>query len=1042
MKTVLTTYLKTIAEKTMRPDSTESSYYGAVETLFSDFPLEKGRKTRVTTLPKRTEAGNPDFRVWDGENFIVGYIEAKLPGDLDNPRHQEQFDRYTSTFPNVILTDFYDFRLFRDGIQIDSATIGRHFTAKLKQTPTLENLSDFERLAKTFFEFKLPKTFTAESLATQLARRTRFMRDIIHDELQEELAPRKGSLYTYFQAFQKFLIPSLTPVTFADLYAQTVTYGLFAARTRIPEGEPFTRRRAFDYIPHTVGILRDVFRYISLEDPSDQLKVIIDDIAAVLNASDINSILEQYYRQGKGEDPILHFYETFLNQYDPATREARGVYYTPEPVVKYIVRSVHELLKSEFGLSDGLATRGVTLLDPAAGTLTFPAEAIKLAVEEYGNKYGEGGKEGFIRDQILPNFYAFELMMAPYSIGHMKVAYLLESLGYKMSGDDAFKLYLTNTLEMKTIAQSELPGLHSLSEESHKAGLVKNEPILVIIGNPPYSGISSNINDWTEKLLKTDLDGAQSYYKVDGKPLGERKLWLQDDYVKFLRFAQWKIQKAGRGIVAMITNHAWLDNPTFRGMRQSLMQTFDQIYVLDLHGNSMKKETAPDGGKDVNVFDIRTGVAISIFVKTGHDKDVEIRHAELFGSRDEKYEWLSRNGSNSTKHDVLLPEKPYYLFVPFHSSTIDYYLGWHSIKEIFPSNVTGIVTARDGFIISQDKGELRRRISQFRDLTLPDDLIRKAYVLKDTRGWTMVTARRALAQQENWEDRIVEISYRPFDKRYVYYSVDMVDWPRKEVMPNMLEENIGMVTVRQSKTGKQWSHTFVADDLVESCLVSTQTSEIGYLFPLYLYPDPEEASTFLPMDGLPQPVKHKQANIAADILLNLEEAYGEKVSPEDFFFYVYAVLYSPTYRSTYAPFLKIDFPRIPFTSDPEVFRCMARLGERLKDLHLLQSKELEDSTVRFQGRGEDLIQFRRYDPDQKRLYINNDKYFENLEPEVWEYQIGGYQVLDKYIKDRKGRPLSDPRHIIRIATALEKTIAIQNDIDALYAALEESILGG
>jgi type I restriction-modification system DNA methylase subunit len=1040
MKNLLSTYLKTIAEKTMRLDSTESSYYGAVETLFSNFPLEKGRKTKVTVLPKPTEAGNPDFRVWDGENFIVGYIEAKLPGDLDNPKHQEQFDRYVSTFPNVILTDFYEFRLFRDGVQIDSALIARHLVAKLKQTPNLENIADFERLANAFFEFKLPKTFTAQQLATQLAKRTRFLRDIVHDQLQEELDPKRGKLYYYFHAFRKFLIPSLNPETFADLYAQTIAYGLFAARTRIPASEAFSRRSAFDYIPHTVGILQELFRYISLEDPSDQMKIIIDDIASVLNASDINSILDQYYKQGKGEDPIIHFYETFLNEYDPATREARGVYYTPEPVVKYIVRSVHELLKSEFGLSDGLATKGVTLLDPAAGTLTFPAEAIKLAVQEYVNKYGEGGKEGFIRDQILPNFYAFELMMAPYAIGHMKVAYLLEALGFKMRGEDAFKLYLTNTLEMEDIQQAEVPGIEALSAESHNAGRVKQEPILVILGNPPYSGISSNINKWTEKLLKTDLDGAQSFYKVDGSPLGERKLWLQDDYVKFLRFAQWKIQKAGKGIVAMITNHAWLDNPTFRGMRQSLIQTFDQIYILNLHGNSMKKETAPDGGKDENVFDIRTGVAISIFVKNGKSKKGEISHAEIFGYRKAKYQWLGENSYASTSHQTLSPMKPYYLLVPFDTSNMDHYLDWRSIKELFPSNVTGIVTARDSFIISQTEDELLRRITQFRNLELTDDLIKKAYKLKDTRGWSMSVARKALAQQDNWEDKITKISYRPFDNRYVYYSEDMVDWPRQELMPNMLEKNLGIITVRQSKTGSNWSHAFIVDNIVESCLVSSQTSEIGYLFPLYLYPNQNQLSEFLPLDELPQPIWKKSANIDSLFIKTLEATYSKNIDPEDFLYYVYAVLYSPTYRETYAPFLKIDYPRIPFTSDPEVFEEMARLGERLKDLHLLRSEELEDSTVRFQGTGDDIIRFRRYDPDQKRLYINKDKYFENLDPEVWHYQIGGYQVLDKYIKDRKDQPLTDPRHIIRIATALARTLEIQSKIDESFPRINRNYL--
>jgi predicted helicase/very-short-patch-repair endonuclease len=473
-------------------------------------------------------------------------------------------------------------------------------------------------LFDTFFSFALPPSFTAEDLARELARRTRFMRDeVIRPELKQQVSVQQGPLYGFYDAFRKYLIASLTEDQFADLYAQTITYGLFAARTRA-QGQ-FNRLAAYALIPATIGILRDVFQFISLGQPSPQMEAIVDDIAAVLNAADVQAILTQYYQQGKGDDPILHFYETFLAEYDPETRERRGVYYTPQPVVRYIVRAVHDLLKTRFGLPDGLADSRVTLLDPAAGTLTFPAEAIQLAFQEFTDKYGAGAKENFLRNHILPHFYAFELLMAPYAIGHMKIGFLLESLGVPLKDKERFQFYLTNALEMEDLQQIPIPGLASLSQESHQAAQVKkNEPILVILGNPPYSGISANQNDWTEKLLKTDLDGAQSYYTVDGQPLGEKNpKWLQDDYVKFLRFAQWKIHKAGRGIVAMITNHGYLDNPTFRGMRQSLLKTFDEIYILDLHGNSLKRETAPGGGADENVFDIRQGVAIALFVKYG-----------------------------------------------------------------------------------------------------------------------------------------------------------------------------------------------------------------------------------------------------------------------------------------------------------------------------------------------------------------------------------------------------------------------------------------
>src|SRR4030065_744286 len=385
-------------------------------------------------------------------------------------------------------------------------------------------------------------------------------------------------------------------------------------------------------IPRTIGILRDVFRFVSLGDLPRQMEWIIDDISDVLATTNVYKILDEYFNKHKGKDPIVHFYETFLAEYDPKTREKVGVYYPPEPVVSYIVRSLHHVLKEHFKRSDGLAGEPVPVLDPAAGTLTFLAEAAKLAVEEFVSKYGEGAKANFIRNHILKNFYAFELMMAPYAVGHLKMSFLLEELGYKLQKDDRFKLYLTNTLEMEELAQTSLPGMASLSEESHLAGKVKRErPILVILGNPPYSGHSANKGDWIKDQIET-------YKKVDGKPLGEKNpKWLQDDYVKFIRFAQWKIDQIGEGVLGFITNHSYLDNPTFRGMRQSLTDSFDEIYILDLHGNSLKKEQWPDGSKDENVFDIQQGVAIAFFIKyKDEDKPHKVFHSEIYGLREEK----------------------------------------------------------------------------------------------------------------------------------------------------------------------------------------------------------------------------------------------------------------------------------------------------------------------------------------------------------------------------------------------------------------------
>src|SRR3990167_7656687 len=587
---MLNTYLERITETAKRGDAREESFYSSLESLLNEYSASANKKNiHVTTLPKKTEAGNPDFRVWDGKQRIVGYIEAKAPTVeyLDQIQTSGQLKRYLHTFPNLILTNFFEFRLYRDGHLIDKVQIARPFViSKLKSVPVVEKEEEFLGLLEKFFSFSLPKVYSAKTLAIELAKRTRFLRDeVVTQELKEEEEGGKKFITGFYEAFRKYLIAGLTKEDFADLYSQTITYGLFAARTRSENG--FNRQLAYNNIPPTIGILREVFEFISLGNPPQQMEWIIDDISEVLAETDVKKILHQYFHEGKGKDPIVHFYETFLAEYDPTTREKRGVYYTPEPVVSYIVRSLHIILKEKFGKPDGFAGSSVTVLDPAACTLTFPAEAAKLAVEEFVSKYGEGGKENFIRDYVLKNFYAFELMMAPYAIGHLKISFLLEELGYKLQGDDRFKLYLTNTLEMEELAQTDLPGMASLSEESHLAGLVKKEqPILVIMGNPPYSGISANKGKWIAELIET-------YKYVDGKHFGERKHWLQDDYVKFIRFAQWKIDSAGEGILGFITNHGYLDNPTFRGMRQSLMKSFNEIYVLDLHGNSLKKEKRP-----------------------------------------------------------------------------------------------------------------------------------------------------------------------------------------------------------------------------------------------------------------------------------------------------------------------------------------------------------------------------------------------------------------------------------------------------------------
>ncbi len=1051
MKAILKQYLKNLTETYKRGDAREESYYKHLDELIKKYgEIQNIKNIDVTILPKKTEAGNPDFRVWDGKNHITGYIEAKAPSvNLDYIEGTEQLRRYLSTFPNVILTNFYEFRLYRNSERIAQVIIGRPFiTKKLQTTPPLEHAEQFKELFERFFSFSLPRVRTARSLAIELAKRTRFLRDEViavempasaggsHAGETEKEGKGHKQIVGFYEAFKKYLIATLNERQFADIYAQTITYGLFAARTRAKS--EFSRKLAFEYIPSTIGILRDVFRFISLEDPPKSLQIIVDDIAEILNVADVNKILHEYQRTGKGKDPIIHFYETFLATYDPKIRERRGVYYTPEPVVSYIVCSIHSLLKSHFNLADGLASEEVKLLDPAGGTLTFPAEAIRLAAEEFKEKYGAGGLHTWIKKHILKNFYAFELMMAPYAIGHLKIGFIFEELGYKMSDEERFKLYLTNTLEMEEIEQIAIPGLSSLSEESHLAGKVKKEqPVLVILGNPPYSGISANINKWTERLLKEDVDGAQSYYKVDGKPLGEKNpKWLQDDYVKFLRFAQWKIQRSGHGIVGMITNHSYLDNPTFRGMRQSLTKTFDEIYILDLHGNSLKRETTPSGSKDENVFDIRQGVAIALFIKNKKPRKPKVYHADLYGLREEKYKWLDKNDFLKENYTKIEPQSPYYFLVKRDTDKIKQYLDWKKITEIFPVNSVGIVTARDKLTIKWTEHEMWNTVLIFSKLET--ELARQTYNLgKDVRDWKVEFAQKDLKENGPDRSKIYPISYRPFDVRYTYYtgkSRGFLCMPRPEVMRHMLEENIGLITSRIVK-GNNYAHCLISNYITSAALLAANTASSSYFFPLYLYPDNTRQDLFSGQQT------EREPNIVPGVFKALKEAYREKPTPEDILYYIYAVFYSNIYREKYAEFLKIDFPRVPFTQDYKLFREMSAFGKELADLHLMKSLLLSNPIARYQGSStNDRIEKIIYKEDEQRIYINKDKYFEGVSPHVWNYHIGGYQVLRKYLKDRKGRNMDNAPYYCRIVTALSKTIEIQEQIDKIYPTVEKALI--
>jgi len=631
--------------------------------------------------------------------------------------------------------------------------------------------------------------------------------------------------------------------------------------------------------------------------------------------------------------------------------------------------------------------------------------------------------------------------MAPYAVGHLKMGFFLEELGHRLADDERICFYLTNTLDTEELETSRLPGFSSLAEESRLAGKVKKETaILVILGNPPYSGHSSNTGAWIRGLI-------EDYKQVDGKPLGEKNpKWLQDDYVKFLRFAQWKIQQAGRGVVGMITNHGYLDNPTFRGMRQSLIHTFDAVYLLDLHGNSLKKETCPDGSSDQNVFDIRQGVAIAFFVKQGGKKksDAVVYHAQLWGLREAKYAWLDGHGLEDTEWTELTPTSPSYLFVPRDNALEAVYQSFPSVPDIFPINSVGIVTARDKLTIGWTAEDIWQRVRLFSQME--PELAREAHGLgKDARDWKVDFAQKDLLDSGPTREKVVPVLYRPFDVRYTYYtgrSRGFICMPRPEVTRHMVAGNNMAIAVGRAGQvigSPDWDITFVTNQMTEFNLYRRGGNNV---FPLYLYSTTGRGNLFAHLEPA-----ERQPNLNPKMVAALTEAYGDQPSPEEIFHYVYAILYAPAYREKYAEFLRMDFPRIPFRSDRELFLKMAQLGERLTGLHLLTSPELNPPACRFEGEGNYRVgkgktEGLRYDPTEQRVDINATQHFAPVPEAVWTYRIGGYQVCEKWLKDRRERrlELDDIRTYCRIVTALKLTIDLQEEINVLYLEIKKGLL--
>jgi len=1036
-------YLKTLrALHGSALTTAELSLRTALENFLKRTAETFARPVQFIGEGKRIQVGRPDFIVTINE-LPIGYIEAEAYGvSLDHltGHAKEQNDRFRANLDNFLLTNHLVFRLYLGGELVDSA--------KLPIPPdsgaVKVSASDAGALAillERFMSGQLPSITDPRDLATHLARRTRQMGNEVRAAIASQIRPESGDLIGQYHAFRDVLLPDLTEAQFADMYAQTVAYGLFAARCAAPTGMNFSRQSAADLVPKTNPFLRKLFQQVAAHDLDDRVAWMADDIAQLLAHAPMADILTDFGARTKQEDPVVHFYETFLAAYDSHLREVRGVYYTPEPVVSYIVRSIDHLLRTHFHKPMGLADEHTLILDPATGTGSFLFAVVNQIRQTVTQTVGAGGWSGYVPKHLLPRLYGFELLIAPYAVAHLKLGLLLQESGYDFHGHQRVGIYLTNTLDAAA-KRSELLWGRFISDEANEASAIKQErPILVVLGNPPYSGHSANRSRTAEGKLTFIGRLIEDYKQVDGKPLGERTpKWLQDDYVKFIRFAQWRIEQTGEGIIGYITNHGYLDNPTFRGMRQHLMQTFNAIYVYNLHGNSKKKERTPDGGKDENVFDIQQGVAILLCLKEKDNASpARVYHADLWGLREGKYQTLAETDVSETQWTELQPQSPFYLFVPQDTDLLaEYKKGW-KVTDIFPLNGVGMTTARDHVVIDYEDELLLQRAMLFRDSTESDAEVCQRLGIPQKRGWNISNARRLIRGETDLRQYIKPVLYRPFDERLIFYHDSLVWRTVKKVMRHMLAgKNVALVVGRSGAvTGdEEWNILGVSGYIVD---FNFYRRGGGQLHPLYLYPAKLTAQGTLTADTERRPNLSPAFLKALSEKLSLQQTqpHGlpEGISPEDIFHYAYAVFHSPTYRERYTEFLKIDFARLPLTSDLELFCSLASLGKELVSLHLLDTEAapvLKTPISPFPLAGSNEVERVRYDEAHQRVYINKTQCFEGVPPEVWEFCVGGYQVCEKWLKDRCGRQLSydDLTHYQKIVVALRETLRLMAEIDA------------
>ena len=1020
MQNIFDKYIQSISSKFSHKETSEMGYRTDFEILLKE--IFKTIKVQRIDHDARAQQGNkPDFVVRNYDVPIL-YIEAKDIGvPLDKVEKSEQMARYHG-YANLVLTDYVEFRFYRNGVRYEEPIIIASYNLKNRAiTPLPEN---YNYVAKTLLDFtqehKEPIR-SGEHLSKIMGGKAQRIRDNVKHFLSTQ-AESNVEITRIYETIKKLLVHDLSKDAFADMYAQTLVYGLFVARYHDTTPETFSRQEARDLVPASNPLLRHFFDHIVGPNFDKRLEYIVNELCAVFSHANVQELMRQYFKNDlwgnthEGPDPVIHFYEDFLKEYDPELRKKLGAFYTPLPVVRFIVRSVDYLLEKDFGLAFGLADTAksangihrVQILDPAVGTGTFISAAIRIIYKRLLDRGQEGRWPTYVHRDLLPRLHGFELMMAPYTIAHLKLSMAFKETGFKYF-NRRLGIYLTNSLEQGSKQTDIFIGFglaESIAKESEEAAVIKNEtPIMVVIGNPPYAGESSNASYKGNDVYKVEPSG--------GKLQERNSKWLNDDYVKFIRFAESMIEKTGEGIVAMITAHGYLDNPTFRGMRFHLMKTFNEIYVIDLHGNANKKEKSPDGSDDKNVFDIKQGVAIFIGVKRSDQKNNEIKifRADCFGTRPSKFEFLDTNSLDSVKWNEVVPSAPNYEWVSRDEKIREAYIKGFSVNDLFPISSVGIVTARDGMSIQHTKADIETVVNDFQ--MLDAETLRLKYNLrKDTRDWKVYLAKEDVIKNYS-DEKFVPISYRPFDTQWTFYTGNSKGFhcmPRGDTMRHLLNgNNIALVTARSNKN-PETDHFFVSRNITEAKLGESSTQSA--IFPLYIYSRDES----------------KILNLKKEIVAEIEKITG-KVTPEDIFDYIYAVLHSPNYREKYKAFLKIDFPRVPYPKDAKSFKKLVSFGTELRALHLLESPKINKFITTYPLAGSDAVENLSY--KNEKVIINAEQYFGNVPAIAWNFYIGGYQPAQKWLKDRKGRTLTneDIEHYQKIIVALTETDRIMKEIE-------------